>query len=125
MSVGKPNRSGTAANRLQTAVASRDGLAAEAKGQGRPVCLSDQIDAALTPTKLLEPYGDPRSSDRPAERNRRNRRLRPLFHETSRLRGPTSDGKRSFFFRMASIYRAPIPINNCVPSGSASWQKKS
>jgi hypothetical protein len=25
----------------------------EAKGHGRPVCLSDQIDAALTPTKLL------------------------------------------------------------------------
>ena len=119
MSVGKPNRSGTAANRLQTAVASRDGLAAGAKGQGRPVCLSDQIDAALTPTKLLEPYGDPEILGPPELRATGGTAAFDRF-STRRLafeaRRPTESGRS--FLNGLDLPAVSIPINNCVPSGS-------
>jgi hypothetical protein len=61
------------------------GLGAE--GQGRPVCLSDQIDAAPTLTDLFQHDGGPSHSDRLAESNRRKRRFRPLFHDTTGREG--------------------------------------
>jgi hypothetical protein len=68
MSVGKPNRSGTTKVMAQNGgrVQGRTG-GSRAKGQGRPVCLHDQLDAAQPLTNLPRQEDGPIISDVPAD----------------------------------------------------------
>ena len=145
MSVGKPIRSGTTEKRPRNCgrVQGRTG-GPRATGQGWPVCLHDQSADRASRRRTASTRDGSMDSAGPAASIRRQNRIRPPLHV---MNGPQADRPRKavdFLFGLRSIasasgnpaedadpagrrfrYLAPTPINNCDPSSSARWQKKS